>query len=52
MAKFGDIKTRQMFISVHAPIHNHFNPDRHRNLRDIFKQTRSSALTEWRELLA
>ena len=52
MAKFGDIKTLQMFTSVHAPIHNHFNPDRHRNRRDIFKQTRSSALAEWRELLA
>ena len=52
MAKFRDIKTLQMFTSVHAPIHNHFNPDRHRNRRDIFKQTRSSALAEWRELLA
>ncbi len=52
MAKFRDIKTLQMFTSVHAPIHNHFNQDRHLNRRDIFKQNRSSALAEWRELLA
>src|SRR5210317_1510761 len=52
MAKFRDIKTLQKFTSAHASIHNHFNQDRHLNRRDIFKQNRSAALAEWRELAA
>jgi len=35
-----------------APIHDHFNIDRHLNRRDIFKQNRSAALAEWRQLAA
>ncbi len=50
MAKFRDIKTLQKFASVHASIHNHFNIDRHLNRRAIFKQRRSVALVEWRQL--
>ncbi len=41
-----------MFAAVHASIHNHFNQDRHLNRRDIFKQNRSAALAEWRQLAA
>ncbi len=52
MAKFRDIKTLQKFAAVHASIHNHFNLDRHLNCRDIFKQNRSAALAEWRQLAA
>ena len=52
MAKFRDMKTFQKFAAAHASIHNHFNRDRHLNRRDIFKRNRSSALTEWRELMA
>ncbi len=52
MAKFRDIKTLQKFASVHASIHNHFNLERHLNRRDIFKQNRSAALAEWRQLAA
>ena len=52
MAKFRDIKTLQKFAAIHASIHSHFNHDRHLNRRDIFKQNRSSALAEWRELMA
>ena len=52
MAKFRDIKTLQKFAAVHASIHNHFNQDRHLNRRDIFKQMRSAALAEWRQLVA
>ncbi len=52
MAKFRDIKTLQKFASVHASIHNHFNRDRHLNRRDIFKQNRSAALAQWRQLTA
>ena len=50
MAKFGGIETLQKLASVHASIHNHFNQDRHLNSRDIFKQSRSAALAEWRQL--
>lgn len=52
MAKFRDVKTLQKFAAVHASIHNHFNFDRHLNRRDIFKQNRSAALAEWRQLAA
>ena len=52
MAKFRDSKTLQKFASVHASIHNHFNLYRHLNRRDIFKQNRSAALAEWRQLAA
>jgi putative transposase len=50
MAKFRDLKTLQKFAAVHASIHNHFNLGRHLNQRAIFKQKRSAALTEWRQL--
>lgn len=52
MAKFWNIKTPQKFTAVHTSIHNHFNQDRHLNRRDIFKQTRSTGLAEWRRLAA
>src|SRR5665648_676320 len=52
MAKFRDIKTLQKFAAAHASIHNHFNHDRHLNGRHIFKQNRSAALAEWRQLAA
>ena len=52
MAKFRDFKTLQKFASVHASVHNHFNHDRHLNRRDTFKQNRSAALAEWRQLAA
>ena len=52
MARFRDIKTLQKFTSTHASIHNHFNLDRHLNRRATFKENRSAALAEWRELAA
>ena len=52
MAKFRDMKTLQKFVAAHASIHNHFNHDRHINPRNIFKQNRSAALAEWRQLAA
>jgi putative transposase len=42
----------QKFAAAHASIHNHFNNDRQLNRRDIFKQNRSGALAEWRQLAA
>jgi len=52
MARFRDIKTLQKSASVHASIHNHFNLIRHLIRRDTFKQNRSAALAEWRQLAA
>jgi putative transposase len=52
MARFRDIKALQKFASVHASIHNHFSHQRHLNPRSVFKQDRSAALTEWRQLAA
>ncbi len=52
VAKFRDIKTLQKFASVHAWIHNHFNLDRQLTPRETFKQDRSAALAEWRQLPA
>jgi len=52
MARFRDIKTLQKLTSVHASIHNHFNHERHLNKRAMFKENRSAALAEWRELAA
>jgi len=44
--------TLQKFASAHACLHNHLNLDRHLNRRDLFKQKRSAALSEWRQLAA
>jgi len=52
MTKFRDIKTLQTFASAHASIHNHFNHERHLTPRETFKQNRSAALAEWRQLAA
>ena len=52
MSKFRDIKTLQKFASVHASFHNHFNLERKLYRRDIFKQNRSAALADWRQLAA
>jgi putative transposase len=52
MVKFRDVKTLQKFASVHASIHNHFNFDRHLNRRETFKENRTAAMAEWRQLAA
>ena len=52
MAKFRDIRTLQKFAAVHASLHNHFHQDRHLDRRNTFKEKRSVALTEWRQLAA
>ena len=52
MARFRDVKAPRKFAAAHASIHNHFTPDRHLNRRDMFKQSRSAALAEWRQLAA
>ncbi len=52
MARFRAIKTLQKFATAHASIHNHFNLERHLTRRETFKENRTSALAEWRQLSA
>lgn len=52
MARFRDIKTLQKFASAHASVHNHFNLERHLVPRETYRQNRSAALAEWRQLAA
>ena len=65
MARFRDIRdvskagrgcgsgtSNPEFAPVHASIHNHFNHQRHLTRRDVFKQHRTAALAEWRQLAA
>ena len=44
------MKTLRKFSSVHAEVHNQFNQERHLVTRQVYKQRRSIALTEWRAL--
>jgi putative transposase len=52
MAKFRRAKSLQKFASIHASVHSHFNQKRSLYSRNIFKQHRSSALAEWRQIPA
>ena len=52
MQKFKDGGTLQTFTSIHSPIYNHFNHQRHLQKRAIFKQQRSASLSEWRGFCA
>ena len=52
MQRFRSMKTLQKLSSVHAPVHNHFNQERYLVTRQVYKQRRSIALTEWRALAA
>ena len=50
MQRFRSMKTLQKFSSIHAQVHNQFNQERHLVTRQVYKQRRSTALTEWRAL--
>ena len=52
MAKFRSSKSLQKFTAIHASIHNHFNQERHLYSRQNFKNNRSTALAEWRQIAA
>ena len=51
MLRFRQMKTLQKFASVHASLHNHFNPERHLVDRQTYKERRSAALAEWQNLM-
>jgi len=52
MLRFRRMKTLQQFASVHTSFHNHFNQERHLVSRDIYKERRSAALAEWRQVVS
>ena len=50
MTRFRRMKTLQKFASVHANVQNHFNLERHLVDRKTFKQRRSAAIAQWRQI--
>ena len=50
MLRFRSMRSLQKFVTVHASVHNHFNQERHLYSRTNFKQNRTAALAEWRQL--
>ena len=52
MLRFRRMKSLQMFASVHANVHNHFNLERHLIDRETFRERRSAALVEWQMVMA
>ena len=51
MLRFRRMKTLQKFASVHGTVHNHFQQERHLVSRQIYRERRSAALTEWRAVM-
>ncbi len=52
MARFRQMRSLQKFAAIHSSVHNLFNQERHLNRRESFKENRSAALAEWRQLAA
>jgi putative transposase len=51
MLRFRRMKTLQTFASVHGTVHNHFSQERHLVSRTVYKDRRSAALAEWRQVV-
>ena len=49
--RFRRMKTLQKFAAVHGTVHNHFAQERHLISRDLYRERRSAALAEWREVM-
>ena len=52
MQRFRRMRSLQKFAAVHGSVYNHFNQERHLYSRQNFKENRTAALAEWRQLLA
>jgi putative transposase len=52
MLRFRRMRSLQKFAALHGSIHNHFNQERTLISRENFKDRRTAALTEWRQLCA
>ena len=51
MERFRRMKTLQKFAAVHGTVHSHFAQERHLISRDLYRERRSAALAEWREVM-
>ncbi|MBO6729076.1 MAG: IS6 family transposase [Maricaulis sp.] len=52
MTRFRSMRSLQKFAAVQSSVHNHFNLERHFHRREEFKENRTQALAEWRQLAA
>lgn len=52
MQRFRLMRSLQKFASIHSSIYNHFNKERSLYSRQNFKENRTAALAEWRQLFA
>lgn len=52
MLRFRRMRSLQKFAAVHGSVYNHFNQERHLYSRSNFKENRTAALNEWRQLFA
>ena len=52
MTRFRPMRSLQKFAAIQSSIHNHFNLERQFYRREEFKENRSAALSEWRQLAA
>ena len=52
MLRFRRMRSLQKFAALHGSIHNHFNQERTLISRQNFKDRRTAALAEWRQLCA
>ena len=52
MVRFRSMRSLQKFAAVQSSVYNHFNLERHFYRREDFKENRSAALAEWRQLAA
>lgn len=50
MLRFRRMRSLQQFVAIHASVCNHFNLDRSLTHRQHFKESRTAALAEWRQL--
>jgi putative transposase len=50
MLRFRRMRSLQKFGALHGSIHNHFNQERALTSRTVFKERRTAALNEWRQL--
>ena len=50
MRRFRQMRSLQKFAAVHGSIYNYFNQERHLYSRQNFKQKRTAALADCRQL--
>jgi putative transposase len=50
--QFGWNRFGTLFAALHGSIHNHFNGQRNLTSRTVFKEYRTAALAEWRQICA